>query len=258
MSIEQDEQSGFGNVFSDEPVAIEEIETASEETQVEPEVVEEAPEVVEEVAPEPDVRDELRALAERFNSVPDEIRKVQGKYGELHRTLQELRQPQGVKIDAEKFREAMTDYPEIADQIAAGLSASLIAQASPQQAFDPAQFDELLSSRVSQATAVMNQKVQMLTLALEHKDWKQVASSPDFQKWKSALPADEQHQLDNSWDAEYLSEKISAYKATIPVNAQKATKAKVIQAAVTPAGSRASMPATDSEADAFRRATSGS
>jgi hypothetical protein len=258
MSIEQDEQSGFNNTFSDEPVAIEEIETASEPEQVVEIEVEEAPEVVEQ-APEPDVREELRALSERFNSVPDELRKVQGKYGELHRTLQELRQPQAIKIDAEKLREAMTDYPEFADQIAAGLNAAIQVNASPQQGFDPAKFDEVVSSRVNQATDAMNRKVQMLTLALEHKDWRQVSGSPEFQKWKSALPSDEQQQLDNSWDADYLSEKISAYKATIKeVDAKKATKAKVIQAAVTPKGSSASMPATDSEADAFRRAINGS
>lgn len=250
MDMEQDEQAGFGDVF-DEPAPV----AASEEPQAEPEIVE-TPE------PQPAISaEEFRALSERFDalgSIPDELRKVQGKYGELHRTMQQLQQPRGFQLDADKFTRLKANYPEITVDLVSDLNEALQV-AGGNQAFDPAQFEEVISSRVTQATDGLNKQVQALSLSLVHNDWKQVAASPEFQQWKSALPADQQHQLDNTWDADYLAEKISAYKATTkPAEVVKpSAKTKVIQAAVTPAGSRAITPATDSEADAFRRATSG-
>ena len=253
MDIEQEEQSGFGEVFSDEPASV----AALEEEQVTEPVVE-APEVVE---PLPAISaEEFRALSERFNalgSVPEELRKVQGKYGELHRSMQQLQQPRGFQLDADKFTRLKANYPEITNDLVSDLNEALQVVGG-NQAFDPAQFEEVISSRVTQATDGLSKQVQTLSLSLAHSDWKQVAASPEFQTWKSALPADQQNQLDSSWDAEFLADKITEFKATAtkPAAAPSA-KTKVIQAAVTPAGSRSAQPAIDSEADAFRRATSG-
>ena len=65
MDIEQEEQSGFGEVFSDEPASVAALE---EEQATEPEVVE-TPEPLPAISAE-----EFRALSERFNalgSVPE-------------------------------------------------------------------------------------------------------------------------------------------------------------------------------------------
>ena len=146
MDIEQEEQSGFGEVFSDEPASV----AALEEEQVTEPVVE-APEVVE---PLPAISaEEFRALSERFNalgSVPEELRKVQGKYGELHRSMQQLQQPRGFQLDADKFTRLKANYPEITNDLVSDLNEALQVSGG-NQGFDPAQFEEVISSRVTQA-----------------------------------------------------------------------------------------------------------
>jgi len=260
MNLEQEEMSGFDGAFSDSPVTPVEppVESAPVETEESPAVVE--PEVASEpevAAPEIDVR----ALADRISHLPDEIRRVHGKYGELHREIQSLQQnSRRINPDdivADRFKRISVDYPDLAELLAEDLKGLFagVSSDSPEEPKQPVDVEQIVLSR----TEPLTKQIQVLQLSLEHADWKHVARSPEFQQWKSALPMDEQDRLDNSWDAAYLSEKLSAYKATIKpkeeVSPKASEKNKVIQAAVTPVGSKASAPATDSELDAFLRAT---
>jgi hypothetical protein len=266
MSTEQDERNEFSAVFgeepapvaaSDEPDPIEETEVVVEETQPEPEA-EPVEEEVTEPEPKPSLEDELRQLREQVTSLqamPDHIRRLDGRYGELHRAQQQMQQTK-VQLSPDKFKKLSESFPELAEALASDLSDAFApAPSAPAPSFDPNQFESAVNSRVSEA---LNRQEQKFNLTMKHPDWKETANSDGFRQWVSAQPGEIQNALANSWDADFISQQMSAYKqASAPPAPKVSAKAKVIQAAVTPAGSRSSMPATDSEASAFLRAAGG-
>lgn len=266
MNPEQDEQSGLSAVFGEEPAPVaasepEEVEPPEEvveESQPEPEPQESVAEEVTEPEPKPSIEDELRQLREKVShleAVPDHIRRLDGRYGELHRAQQQMQQTK-VQLSPDKFKKLSESFPELADALASDLSEAFAPPAAPVPQFDPAQFEDTVNSRVADA---LHRQEQKFNLTMRHPDWKETTSGDGFRQWASTQPAEIQHALANSWDADFISQQISAFKQTIkPVESPKVSaKSKVIQAAVTPAGSRTAMPATDSEADAFLRAARG-
>lgn len=274
MNPELDEQAGLSAVFGEEPAPVaasepEEVEQPDEvveESQPEPEQAEQAePEAVEDQVTEPEpklsLEDELRQLREQvltLTGIPDHIRRLDGRYGELHRAQQQMQQTK-VQLSPDKFKKLQETFPELAEALASDLSEVFApAQAAPAaQQFDPGQFENTVNSRVAEA---LNRQEQKFNLTLKHPDWKETTAGEGFTKWAATQPAEIQNALANSWDADFISQQITAYKQSIkPVESPKVSaKTKVIQAAVTPAGSRSAMPATDSEADAFLRAARGS
>lgn len=272
MNTEQDEQSGLSAVFGEEPAPVaasepEEIEPADEvveESQPEPEAPEPAADEVTEPEPEakPSLEDELRQLRDQvtnLSALPDHIRRLDGRYGELHRAQQQLQQTK-VQLSPDKFKKLSESFPELAEALASDLSeafspAQPTPAASPQ--IDPNQFEQVVNQRVSQATEGLNRQVQVLNLSIQHKDWREVSASQGFQQWAAKQPAEVRNALANSWDVDFISQQLSAYKQASKPDPKASAKNKVIQAAVTPAGNRSAMPATDSEADAFLRYSSG-
>ena len=161
-----------------------------------------------------------------------------------------------VQLSPDKFKKLSEAFPELAEALASDLSEAFAPPAAPVPQFDPAQFEDTVNSRVADA---LHRQEQKFNLTMRHPDWKETTSGDGFRQWASTQPVEVQNALANSWDADFISQQISAYKQTIkPAESPKVSaKSKVIQAAVTPAGSRSAMPATDSEADAFLRAARG-
>lgn len=276
MSDEQEQLAAMNAVFGEEPTP----EVASD-PEPEPEIVEEPAPDAYPVDPEPEpnpepttapeyiTKSEYTALQEQFSKMQsqyqEEVRRLHGKYGELHREVQQ--RPSGVKLSADKLKRLRENFPELAEHLAEDLSEALEISG---QSFGESQARQLLEQQLSQATNPLNQQVQTLKLTIAHPDWRKATETPEWNNFVSALPAadlDQLRQAHLGWDADTIAGFITRFKSASDeaqgkdhadaeaAKAKAAAKSKVIQAAVTPAGSKAPMPATNSELDAFLQAT---
>lgn len=189
----------------------------------------------------------LLAEVQALKVLPEQLRQVQGRYGELHRTLQQLQQ--GAEVSDADFDELRAEFPELADLTLKGMKKAL-GKVRPVQGVDL----EPLKAEFRGEVTKLRQESEARLLSAYHRDWRQTVNTPEFVAWAVKQPADVQEQLRNSWDAEFLAVQIDAYKASRTAKTAPAApnpKAKAIAAAVTPRGTAQPRPAADSEAEAF-------
>lgn len=255
--------------FNDEPAPV---EVPQEETKEE--VVEEAkPEaVVEEVKPETVsiTVDEWKAMqarvAEIDNLKSETTRRVDqalGKYGELNRTIQEIRQkPQGgFALSREKLDRLKVDYPELAELLAEGVQVQESKQEVTANAVDPEEIKRLAEQTAADKYQELVVKSEMRELGRRHKDWGDVVKSEDFAKWVQTLPAEEAQTLITSTDADEISAGLdrfkeqkaqaeSAAKAALAKANKQQSASKRLEAAITPTGTAGGPPSL-TERDLF-------
>lgn len=253
--------------FNDEPAPVE-----APQEEVKEEVVEETkPEAVEEVKPETVsiTVDEWRAMqarvAEIDNLKSETTRRVDqalGKYGELNRTIQEIKQkPQGgMSLPREKLDKLRVDYPELAELFAEGPQSQ-----EPKQeatlAVDTEEIKRLAEQTAADKYQELVVKNEMRELGRRHKDWGDVVKSEDFAKWVQTLPAEQAQALITSTDADEISAGLDKFKEQ-KAQAEEAAKAalakatkqqsasKRLEAAITPTGTAGGPPSL-TERDLF-------
>jgi hypothetical protein len=252
--------------FNDAPLQAE-VEVPQEEAKEE--VAEEAkPEVVEEVTPETVsiTVDEWRAMQARVSEIDNlkaetsrKVDQAMGKYGELNRTIQEIKQkPQGgMTLTKDKLERLRVDYPELAE---------LFAEATPESKQEAPVVDHEEIKRLAEATAAEKYselvvKNEMRELGRRHKDWGDVVKSEDFAKWVQTLPQEEAQALITSTDADEISAGLDRFKEQ-RAKAEEAAKAalakankqqsasKRLEAAITPTGTAGGPPSL-TERDLF-------
>lgn len=179
--------------------------------------------------------EQVRRLFEQNNQL------IYGKVNELSRALQDVKQiatqtpqfsPQNIQVTPESFSKLREEF---GDEISAALAHDLsqIQMMQAQQGFNQAQIDEYVSSQIAQAQIQFETKL----VAMAHPDWKETVTSNEFGEWMQKQPPHIQEMLDQSWDSEFLTTAIGAFKA------QNSRKKEVTQqrndrlaAAVTPNG----------------------
>lgn len=245
-----EEEAGFAEAFGQSPVeqTADQQETEAEdatEPEAEAEEVEAAPEEEQEAAPaeeEPTpeaqaaedqkhlkaLLDSLPALDEKTKLSETQIRQLNGKIGEINRIVQELRAntaapAQPMKLSKEKFKRLSVDFPEIAEMLAEDLSELSMPAAAPQTAAPQAETIQL-QPIIDAEVAKVEQKLEAKLLTFMHRDWREVVKSDGFQAWVKTLPETEQTELANSWDAEYIGGKLTAYKALTQQQKQEREK----------------------------------
>lgn len=204
---------------------------------------------------EPSDADKLAALVAKMpkldeleNMTQAEIRKVHGKIGEINRAVQELQKSQGntaaVKLAGVKLTRLQEEYPELAELLTQDLSESGTTAGETTQ---PSNFGD----EVAKVREDLSKEMQANLLTIQHRDWHEVVKSPDFASWVQTLPAEDQNEINNSWNAIYLGEKLTAFKE---FRTQKQTGASVrkerLSRAVTPRGTAAPLkplPMTEEE-----------
>lgn len=258
-------EAGFASVRGDEPPTQ---EAAPAESDDKPAVQTEAQ--PKEATPEPAAvlagmtEDQIKALLVKAGEVDGlkaetetRVRQVFGKLGELNSLVQQLQKSRsestGVKLDPSKLTRLNTEFPEMAQMLAADLAEALAASPAGQASVDPAQVDQLVSSRLSDLEEKLQHQMEMRWLSRTHKDWQSVVGSSDFRLWKdNVLAKDEAARLDESWDAEFIGGKLSEFKDWKEKSTRTATnKQKRLEAALTPQGAGASGPTAMTEEDAF-------
>ena len=207
------------------------------------------PEPKPEPEPEPILTPEqARELLETVAALKQRDAKVFGTIGSLKQQLDAIKSqptPQAVKLTADKLKRLSAEFPEMAQMLSEDLSEALQGGT-----IDPGQVSELVEQTVSSRLEQTSRSYEAKFLSIMHPDWKQVVASPEFEAWKQTLDEEERDQLLNSWDAQFIAEKISAHKDWKNKTVQnKQTNQRRLESAITPKGSSA--PPAPSPDDAF-------
>jgi hypothetical protein len=230
-----DEEAGFAEVFGEEPpvrtTAGEDTETdahtdepdADDETESEEGEEDDEPEEGKE-SDESQAEKDQAYLEKLLGSIPDlnerseltatQLRQVQGKLGEINRVIQDLKNnpaaTEPVKIDKAAFKKLGEEFPEIAEMLAEDLAGiSLQTNRAEQPDITP-----VVEAKMAEARAEMQQQLEIRLLTMQHRDWRTVVKTQGFQEWVATLPAEDQEKLNNSWEAEYIGDKLTEYKAS--------------------------------------------
>lgn len=215
--------------------------------------------------------DELKEALGQIPALRKSLDTTNGTYGarlaEQQKVIEELRQSRQQtvgKLTSDKLSRLSQEFPEIAEMLAEDLSDYIGTGGSA--SFDPDQINEVVSARVNEVEARIikkEQELELRTLNRQHRDWREVASytnhengqiswnNPQFGSFVNTLPVEEQTKLRTEWDADFIAEKISAFKETIK---PKVVKKQQIEAAVLPrgVGGRAISNDLDEEEAAYR------
>jgi len=182
-----------------------------------------------ESAKEPTIAD-LLAIIEAGKSEQAKLRdKVFGKVGELQQKIDSMKtQSSGISPAARERLKA--DFPELAEMLFEGAEPV----AEQQQVVAPVQ-------TAAPTAEDGDRKIEVRLLTRDHRDWQQVVNSPEFAAWKTGvLKPEDSAILDTSWDADYISGKITDFKTWKAAEQKKAAEADAkkqrLSSAITPKG----------------------
>lgn len=233
---EADEEAAFNAAFEtpdqapveveDKPVEAEpEVEDGQQE--VAPEAIA-APAVEPEPVKEPTIAD-LMAIIEANKTENQKLRDtVFGKVGELKQKIEAMKtQSHGISPAARERLKA--DFPELADM--------LFEEAAPVEQ-QPVEVQPQAAAPVAEDG---DRKIERRLLTWDHRDWEQIVAGQEFADWKdSMLKPEEVAALDESWDADFISGKITQFKewkaAEAKRTAESDLKKQRLNQAVVPRG----------------------
>lgn len=216
------------------------VETSEPEPQPEPEP--EQPKLIAGMTEE-----QIKELVSTVEALKARESKIFGSFGSLKQTVDAMRQqqPSSVSFSPDKLKRLSQEFPEIANILAEDLKEAI----GPSQGVAPdlSQFESKIETRIAETQRAYETKL----LTVMHRDWKDVVASEEFSGWKETLDPKEREELDNSWDASYIGERISAFKDWKAKSQQtKQTNQKRLEAAVAPKTAIAPKP-LPTEIDAF-------
>jgi len=223
--------------------------------------------------------EEIRAALEQLPRLQKALDTTNGTLGsrlaEQQKKLEELsaaRQATVGKLSADKMTRLSKEFPELAELLAEDLN-DVMVQGS--QSVDTSQIEQTFNTKLEElrkeaaekesARAKREQARELNELSKVHKDWKEVAmftvepetnsvkwNNPKFGEFVATLPADEQTKLTSVWDAEFVTQKLDAFKASIKPKAVQ--KKEIVEDATLPRGNRRTVPSTalDEEEAAYR------
>lgn len=207
-----------------------------EEKQDEPEVEDE-----QESEPEPEVEEpvfagltekELKSILERatrVDSLEEQLRKANGKIGEINGTLKELqsRKPtqhapaESDDADLSEFEATFPEFGPAVDARAKKLVTELLAANQAQgQASDP---------------EAINKQVNLAVMDMTHDGWQETQATDDFKLWIASQPEDVQQTYQTTWSAKQLGGIFTAFKNRQQATSARAAKSKQrLENALTP------------------------
>ena len=167
---------------------------------------------------EPTIADLLAVIEEQRTEQQKLRDKVFGKVGELQQKIDAVK-PAAGGLSPRAAERLKVDFPELHEMLF-GESDDTTAQA------DHAAPPSHIPQPAEDATKVFERRL----LARDHKDWEQVVTSPEFAEWKgSVLNPEDAATLEESWNADFISEKIAEFKSYKAAGAQKAAAIQLKQ-----------------------------
>lgn len=205
--------------------------------------------------------------AEVAAMVKSQLSGVYGKFGGIEQALKELRESKasGVQMTEEDVAELTKEYgPELSGALLKSINkfgqklGGSVAKASDGKAEVDVQAAIAAAVEASQKETeawlvVTGRSQELKMLTREHKDWRSIVQgtpavnadgtpmidpltgtqiktyTPEFAAWVGKLPETDQTKLFNSWDSEFLSEKITLFKADRIKATEDAKKAQKVQ-----------------------------
>lgn len=169
-----------------------------------------------------------------------QIDALNGHLGGMKQVVEGLKQ-QRKSLTPGQLKRVSAEYPELAEALQSDLSELSGATV------DPVEIDKRVETAVEARVGAVSVAFETKLLRFYHRDWEQVANSPDFIAWKGALPAEELAKLNDSNDGEYIADKLTEFKAAKATKDKAATEAaakaqtsnsrqKRLEAAVQPRG----------------------
>jgi hypothetical protein len=222
---------------SAEATAADELQHQQEQQAAEQQQAEPAPAAAAAPAKEPTVAELLEQLGAERTERQKLNDKVFGKVGELQQKIDAMKTTaHGI---SPKARERLkTDFPELAEMLFEDVAPVEQQQAAPSavetepvQTVQPAAGDEFTTE----------QRIELRLLKRDHPDYEQVAKSPEFATWTSSvLSPDDAAALNDAWDADLVSKRMTEFKAwkagEAKAAADKQTKQDRLGDAINPRG----------------------
>lgn len=201
---------------------------------------------------------ELLNTSQTTEELRDGIKKLRdeafGKLGGLERTLKALQEglnaPGSDEDLEEHFKDLKEQYPDAAPLIIKGIQQALKKAKSiaiTTGEFDPEEVTKKILPRIEQTVEQkFEERFVARTLDREHKGWREIVGEPgsdtEFRRWVNTKPEEERNKILSSYDVDFLSETLTAFKASQqpkskpkPNDTPKSdTRAARLEAAVTP------------------------
>lgn len=243
-----DDDAAFEQGFND-------VEVPAPEPEPEPEP---EPPAAPEPPPEPEFQltsAQAKELYEKSQRFEQQVSKAFGTIGALKQQIDQLKaapQPSqaAIKLTADKLKRLHAEFPEMAAMLSEDLNEALAVAPTADVPPPPVGVPDL-EQKFNERLEQMSREKEQKLLTIAHKDWTNVVSSPEFNAWKEKLPTADREQLDSSWDAVFIADKISEFKdwknKTVQTTQAKRTR---LEAAITPRGNPQRPPAP-SDDDAF-------
>jgi len=225
--------------------------------------------------------EEIRAKFEQLDKLQKALDTTNGTLGsrlanqeKLIQSLQEQRSGQRLvgTLHPRVIARLEEEFPELAELLKPDDETDELIQGLEAQAVtDPELIDKKVEERISEFIRKQEEKEhqrELRTLTKRHPDWQDIATysvtdngiimwkDPAFGQFVAGLSSEEQDALINGWDAEFVSDVISAFKSSQKQEQSKPKKKRPsLDAAVRPRGVSGSKMLSDEEEEeaAFRK-----
>lgn len=244
-----------------ESAEAEQTETTDETTEADTESQEAHPEETGQYGLTNDQIKALLAKASEVDAMKAEMvanrDRIFGKFGEIQRTLQDMRQsnaPASVaaKFTADKFKRLQKDFPELAEAFAADLSEAMSVETGNAQ--NPDEFNARLGHAVQSLRAEYDQKLDqrlaMHTMTTMRPNWRSEIASDDFALYRNTQMTPEAQQV---WDTTWNPDEVAAELKKFDAWKERGTTKKVanksrLEAALQPRGQQTEHSVSDDAA----------
>lgn len=198
----------------------------------------------------------LLAEATKVSALEQQLRKANGKIGELNSKLQSAPAPAAPVHQAPELPPELKQFEQDFPEIAAYAKALIPQQQPTPQVAPPAQVQQTVATDAAPATAELDPlAIELVVMDRMHAGWREKVAGQDFGLWLAAQAVDVQEAYHTAETADALAGVIdqfdqwSAAKATQVQKAQKGQQR--LQAAVTPQGNAPKPQAALTEDQAF-------
>ncbi|MDH1677195.1 hypothetical protein [Comamonas aquatica] len=201
----------------------------------------------------------LLAEATKVQDLAQQLRKAQGKIGELNSKLQSApatAQPATPTQQAPELPPELKQFEQDFPEIAAYAKALIPQQQQTQQAAPPAHVQQTVATDAAPAMAELDPvAIELAVMDRMHKGWREKVQGQEFALWLAAQPEDVQMAVGSADTADALAGAIGLFDQWTAAKAAQAQKAhrgqQRLAAAVTPQGNAPKPQAALTEEQAF-------
>lgn len=247
---EQEEKAALDAAFNDEPVvaldATQDGSTQEEDIQEEETPAEEptppqlfAGMTEEEIKQAVKNGQEIAEIKKELYRIHD---KFYGRIGDFEQRIKDIPKPQVSGISPRAKERLSEEFPELAELLFGGVDEEPSAPSAPVAIPEPEPKVDV-NQVVGDAMNRQSKSFEVRLLKRDHPDFESIKGSRDWTTWVNSRSSDEKQQIENSWDADYLSKKLTEFKDFLTGKKKNSEdkseeKKKRLQAAITPRGDK--------------------